>query len=404
MVGFPLKKCTFLTGSAVKLSFLFVIFILFSYNHSLHAQSASEGKQLFTTCAACHTIGGGKMVGPDLKDVTEKRDREWLYSFIRNSQEMVKAGDPIAVEIFNEYNKVPMPPNDFTDEQLESVLLFIEAKSAGEEVTDKAPAGEQTTEAGQADKELALQEQMVIHELERDRNYSPAFWISIALFVLAIFDLVVTRFIKARFVNIFVIIITGIIVGEIIVREAISLGRQEGYAPEQPIWFSHKVHVQQNKIDCRYCHHTVDDSKYAGIPSAQLCMNCHNVVKEGKITGKKEIAKIYDAIENNTPIEWIKVHNLPDHVFFSHAQHANIGQLDCVECHGPVEEMDKVKQVSDLSMGWCLNCHRDSKVTQFETNEFYKHYTELHEKLNSGEISTVSVQDIGGNDCQKCHY
>lgn len=133
-------------------------------------------------------------------------------------------------------------------------------------------------------------------------------------------------------------------------------------------------------------------------------MNCHNVVKEGKITGKKEIAKIYDAIENNTPIEWIKVHNLPDHVFFSHAQHANIGQLDCVECHGPVEEMDKVKQVSDLSMGWCLNCHRDSKVTQFETNEFYKHYTELHEKLNSGEISTVSVQDIGGNDCQKCHY
>ncbi len=403
MVGFPSKKCTFLTGSAMKLNFLFVIFILF-FHTSMHAQSASEGKQLFTACAACHTIGGGKMVGPDLKGITERRDRDWLYSFIRNSQEMVKAGDPIAVEVFNEYNKVPMPPNDFTDEQLESVLLYIEAKSAGEDLADSAPAGEAPIEGGEAAKEMDLQEQMVIHELERDRNYSPAFWISIILFVLAIFDLVVTRFIKARFVNIFVIIITGIIVGEITVREAISLGRQEGYAPEQPIWFSHKVHVQQNKIDCRYCHHTVDDSKHAGIPSAQLCMNCHNVVKEGKITGKEEIAKIYNAIENNTPIEWIKVHNLPDHVFFSHAQHTNVGQLDCAECHGPVEEMDKVKQVSDLSMGWCVNCHRDSKVSQFETNIFYKHYTELHEKLKSGEISEVSVQDIGGNDCQKCHY
>ena len=393
-----------------KLSLLLFINLMLLSSFNLPAQNARQGKKLFQECAACHTIGGGRLVGPDLKGVNERRDKEWLYSFIRNSQAMIQAGDPIAVELFNEYNKVPMASYDYTDEQIESILTYISAKSEGKEVEDAAPeTSKENEESGEtvsekADKEIALQEEMAKHELERDRNYSPAFWISILLLVLSIFDLAVTKFIKAKFVNVIVIIITGVIVVEITVREAIALGRQEGYSPEQPIWFSHKVHVQQNKIDCRYCHHTVDDSKHAGFPSAQLCMNCHNVVKEGSRTGKTEIAKIYDAIENNKPIEWVKVHNLPDHVYFSHAQHTNIGQIDCAVCHGPVEEMDKVKQLSDLSMGWCVNCHRETNVTQFETNAFYKHYTELHEKLKSGEIKEVTVQDIGGNDCQKCHY
>jgi hypothetical protein len=200
-----------------------------------------------------------------------------------------------------------------------------------------------------------------------------------------------------------VIIISLAIAGEVVIKEAQFLGRQQYYSPDQPIAFSHKVHAQDNKIDCRYCHFTVDESKHAGIPPTQLCMNCHNVVKEGTHTGTEEIAKIYESIESGKPIEWIRVHNLPDHAYFNHAQHVNVGQLDCTECHGEVENMDRIVQVEDLSMGWCINCHRKTEV-QFLDNEFYAHYQELHDKLKSGEIRRITVNTIGGNECQKCHY
>lgn len=376
-----------------------VILLLF-FSPRLHSQSAEEGRQLFQQCTACHTIGGGRLVGPDLAGINEQRDEQWLISFIQNSQAMIQAGDEQAVEIFNEYNKVPMPPQDLTDEEVRSVLQYIEFKSGGGEDPEAAA----TSDAQLDDKGMFMDAPISERPLKEGRNLSSIFWIMLVLIILAIVDLAVTRFIKAKFVHIIVIIIGTVIVLEVTVVEAIALGRQEGYSPEQPIWFSHQVHVQQNKIDCKYCHHTVENSKYAGIPSADLCMNCHNVVKEGTRTGTEEIAKIYAAIENNEPIEWIKVHNLPDHVFFSHAQHVNAGQIDCNVCHGPVEEMDRVRQVSDLSMGWCVNCHRDTEVSQFTTNKFYDHYVELHEQLKAGEIERVTVEDIGGNDCMKCHY
>jgi hypothetical protein len=142
---------------------------------------------------------------------------------------------------------------------------------------------------------------------------------------------------------------------------------------------------------------------HAGIPPASVCMNCHSQVKEGKRTGKKEIEKIYAAIKENKPIEWIKVHNLPDHVYFNHAQHVNAGKLDCAECHGDVAQMDQVAQVKDLSMGWCIDCHR-TKSVQFATNKFYQQYKKLHEKFEKGEIKKVTPQMLGGDECQKCHY
>jgi hypothetical protein len=141
---------------------------------------------------------------------------------------------------------------------------------------------------------------------------------------------------------------------------------------------------------------------HAGIPPMQLCMNCHNVVKEGSVTGTEEIAKIYASIESGEPVEWIKVHNVPDHVYFSHAQHVVAGKIDCQKCHGPVEEMDRIIQVEDLSMGWCINCHRNTKV-QFD-NAFYDRYTRLHEGLKSGKYNSITVDIMGGNDCQRCHY
>ncbi|MEJ2595591.1 MAG: cytochrome c3 family protein, partial [bacterium] len=189
---------------------------------------------------------------------------------------------------------------------------------------------------------------------------------------------------------------------EVLFEEATALGRQQYYQPEQPIWFSHKVHAGQNQIDCQYCHFTADKSLHAGIPPTQLCLNCHNQVRKGKITGETEIAKIYEAIDNKKPIEWIKVHNLPDHVYFNHAQHVTVGKVECQECHGPVEKMDEIFQVNDLSMGWCIDCHRTREIDL--NNTFYDQYTQLHEQLSSGDLKRATVAQIGGEECQKCHY
>lgn len=182
-----------------------------------------------------------------------------------------------------------------------------------------------------------------------------------------------------------------------------SLGRQESYEPDQPVKFSHVVHVHDNQIDCKYCHNTVEFSKSAGIPDVNVCWNCHSLVREGTYSGNHQINKVVEAYESGTPIEWIRIHNLPDHVYFNHAQHVNVAGLECATCHGPIEKMDRVRQVSDLSMGWCINCHRDTEV-QFFDNAFYTQYEELHKKLESGEIDRVTAEMIGGTECSKCHY
>ncbi len=182
-----------------------------------------------------------------------------------------------------------------------------------------------------------------------------------------------------------------------------SLGRQENYEPDQPVKFSHVVHAADNQIDCQYCHYTVTQSKHAGIPDINVCWNCHSIVREGTHSGRHQINKVVEAWESGEPIRWIKVHNLPDHVYFSHAQHVGVGKIECNTCHGPVEEMDRVRQVGDLSMGWCINCHRDTEV-QFFDNEFYTQYKELQKKVNSGEIDRVTAELVGGTECSKCHY
>src|SRR5690606_24432549 len=130
----------------------------------------------------------------------------------------------------------------------------------------------------------------------------------------------------------------------IISTDAMRLGRQQDYAPDQPVKFSHKVHVGENGIDCKYCHTTVEHGKSAGIPATNLCMNCHIIIREGTNSGKFEIAKIVNAVEKGEPIEWVRIHNLPEHVFFSHAVHVGSGKLDCTQCHGQVKEMDIMKQ------------------------------------------------------------
>jgi hypothetical protein len=191
-----------------------------------------------------------------------------------------------------------------------------------------------------------------------------------------------------------------------------GIGVYEGYQPEQPIKFSHKIHAGENKINCQYCHTGVEKSRHANIPSANVCMNCHKYIQEGPTTGKGEIAKIYAALDYNPekgtygpnpkPIKWVRIHNLPDLAYFNHSQHVKVGGVECKECHGPIETMDVVQQFSPLTMGWCINCHRETEVKADSTNLYY---TDLKAKFNAvhpGEKFTV--EQIGGLECGKCHY
>ena len=248
------------------------------------------------------------------------------------------------------------------------------------------------------------------------------------------------------------------------VNKAINFGRQTDYQPTQPIKFSHATHAGLQQIDCQYCHDGARRSKHSVIPAANTCMNCHKAVKVGSKYGTAEISKIYASIgfdpntdkymdnpsnediekslkkwiadnavkenpaadaeaivaeqvsaikasltggEDNTlygPIEWVRINNLPDHVYFNHSQHVTVGKVECQTCHGAVEEMEVVSQAKPLSMGWCINCHRQTEV-KFADNEYYDNYYEkYHKEIKEGSRDKVTVEDIGGLGCQKCHY
>jgi hypothetical protein len=214
------------------------------------------------------------------------------------------------------------------------------------------------------------------------------------------------------------------------INSAMGLGRMKGYQPEQPIYYSHKVHAGTNQISCLYCHGGAQDSKHSNVPSVNTCMNCHKAIKEYKgdpivkedgsaVNGTTEIQKLYSYAGWNPdkkvydqpgkPIEWVKIHNLPDHVYFNHSQHVKVGKQNCQTCHGNIQEMGEVAQYSDLSMGWCINCHRESKVDFYnkatgEGNKYYSIYEKFHNDIKAGKMDSVTVEKIGGTECQKCHY
>lgn len=218
-----------------------------------------------------------------------------------------------------------------------------------------------------------------------------------------ILDVLFIKKIKRRWILGIIFLVALVWQIKLLYEAGSSLGRQQNYEPDQPVKFSHVVHAHDNQINCRYCHFTVEESKSAGIPGVDVCWNCHSIVREGTHSGRHQINMVVDAHDQGTPIRWIRVHNLPDHVFFSHAQHVGAGKIECSTCHGAIEKMDRVRQVEDLSMGWCINCHRDTEVQYFD-NQFYTQYKELQKSIKSGEIDRVTVEMIGGTECSKCHY
>jgi hypothetical protein len=223
------------------------------------------------------------------------------------------------------------------------------------------------------------------------------------LFLLSTADLIIKRIFKNQWVNWAILTITGIFITWILAVNAIAFGRSRGYAPAQPIKFSHAVHAGQNKTDCNYCHYTAKISKTAGIPPGSVCLNCHFLVRNGTRSGATEIAKVLKALDDKKPVQWVRIYRLPDFVFFSHEQHVSAGGITCDACHGNVKEMNRIYQVPDLSMGWCIDCHKTRKVNL--SNEYYKtYYSDLYDSLKAGKIDSVRVTGIGGRDCGKCHY
>lgn len=223
------------------------------------------------------------------------------------------------------------------------------------------------------------------------------------LFLVAFTDLIIKKLFKDRRINWLIITITGVFITWILAVNAIAFGRSTGFAPAQPIKFSHAVHAGQNKTDCNYCHYTAKISKTAGIPSGSICLNCHLLVRNGTRSGATEIAKIIDHLDQKKAVEWVRIYKLPDFVFFSHEQHVSAGGINCEACHGDVKKMDRLYQFTDLSMGWCIDCHKTRKVNI--SNEYYHtYYPQLYDSLKAGKIDSVRVVAIGGRDCGKCHY
>tara|TARA_B100001142_G_scaffold65696_1_gene65226 strand:- start:2748 stop:4034 length:1287 start_codon:yes stop_codon:yes gene_type:complete len=408
-------------GTVILSLFLSISHISLAQNDdspSFDESVVKNGESLFKgNCTVCHAIDE-VIIGPALRDVHERRDQEWIYAFIKNSQKVIKSGDEYAVELYNQYNKTLMTSFDFSDEELDAILTYIKDESSKEVQVVVAEASQSLGDV-QGGSSVASDNFYLSIGLN-------LFLLIIIIFVLFKFtnlskkyvilkdnqskgkllddkdlEIVQNRFDFKKFLrsNKFVGIASFIFIG-VFVKSCIdglyTVGIQQNYQPTQPIAFSHKVHAGQYEIDCNYCHTGVNISKSANIPSVNICMNCHNAIN----TDKPEIQKILTAYEENRPIEWVRVHNLPDLAYFNHKQHVAVGGLDCATCHGPIEEMDVVYQYSELTMGWCINCHRETEVNA-KGNDYYKKLVELHK---SSSKKPMKVEDIGGLECSKCHY
>lgn len=397
-----------------------ILFSTFILQTSTAYADAAAGKAIFEAdCQRCHILGR-KSTGPDLVGVKGRwADTTNLYKWILNSQAYLSTGDPYAAALFKEYGTIMPAFSNLTDADISNVLMYIDSWKAPVEgpggVVAETETKDNTTVYIIIIAVLALiavvlsrsvkHLQGMVRQKFNDPSPNPVPWYKRRNYRPAVGVIALLVFCWLCFA---------------MYNSTTAMGRQTGYAPDQPIAFSHKVHAGINKIDCKYCHVGTESGKAAIIPSISTCMNCHyniqGLSKDSKEYPKakydKEIAKIYeyagfdkDALKytgEEKPISWVKVHNLPDHVYFNHSQHVKVAGLECQSCHGMVQEMDVIEQVNNLSMGWCLNCHRQTEVNF--TNEFYKDYEELHKKLNEGEIKAVHAEDIGATDCQKCHY
>jgi len=424
-----------------------VSLFIFSFFHVNAQADLTAGKAVFQNkCASCH-IMGKDATGPNLQGVLGRWDSEQhVHEWILNWKKAVAAGYPRAVEVQN-WSPAQMQifESQINPKELTDVVAYVDGWTPTPTGDGKTPVSEPQSDGRGAlifgiislimaiIALILMQVNSNLKKLSDDtegilRPEPVPFYrnkVYIALFAIVFF----------------------IVGGFYVTRGAIDLGRQRKYQPEQPIFYSHKVHAGINQINCLYCHGAAMESKHAAIPSVNVCMNCHKTINEyakgpklyredgTEVNGTGEIQKLYayagfDPKNANAwdpskakPIAWTKIHNLPDHVYFNHSQHIRAGKVQCQSCHGEITAMDEVYQFSELSMGWCINCHRQTKVDFYKVdtagkatgNKFYSVYDKFMtpdtvwnegkiKEIHKAKLDSVTVMNIGGLECQKCHY
>ncbi|MDG1379354.1 MAG: c-type cytochrome [Flavobacteriaceae bacterium] len=424
-------------NSVSKLRLFGSVFLL-AFSLSLFAQDGdpTKGKSLFNTnCAACHNLDK-KMTGPALRGVEarlandEGLDRNWLNSWIRNSSALIKSGDAYANKIYAEYNGAAMTAfPQFSDQDLSDILAYTaqeKAQPAAVAAASGIPSAQNASDSGLTNNiilgALAVMFMLLAIGLilvkQTLRRFAVANNVEIAEATQG--KSLWKAFIQNQFLMLIVAIFFLLSSAYFVYGYLMQVGVDQGYQPVQPIHFSHKIHSGDNKIDCKYCHSSARVSKHSGIPSVNICMNCHKSIYEynGEVTDEyskefydAEIQKIYaaagwDDIDQQytgetQPIKWVRIHNLPDFAYFNHSQHVSVAGIECQTCHGPVEEMEIMYQYSSLTMGWCINCHRETNV-KVKDNEYY---TKIHDQLSKKYgVDQLTAAQMGGLECGKCHY
>jgi mono/diheme cytochrome c family protein len=394
---------------------------------SAYAQGdAAKGEALFNNkCTSCHKIDI-RLVGPALgPTVTSETDDKWLTKWIENNQALIASKDKKAVDIYNQYNQSNMSVfADLSDGDVANILAYVRTTwKTMQAAAPKGGAPATPVETGPSDLVIwaligviilafviILVLNKVVATLERLLIKSPELMVAEVVVEAEPIDRFATlkKLAKNKKLVFFVMLCGTLALGSWTWVTMWTTNVHQGYQPVQPIKFPHDLHAGAMKIDCQYCHSGAYKSKNASIPSLNVCMNCHKTVK----TESPEIHKIYDALGYDPqtqkydstkarPIQWIRIHNLPDFAYFNHSQHVKVAGLRCQTCHGPVETMKEVYQYSPLTMKWCIQCHKRTNVN-FKGNAYYEKMVQVHDLIKAGKPVTEAA--MGGIECGKCHY